>query len=99
MTALAALKAPDPLAIEKFTCTFLCGNPLLKTRAVTGALALAPCETYAVAFEIPMSEDDCDALSVSLADFDDEYTPGASVAVMYAAPGADAVSQVAAFPL
>src|SRR3954469_10114416 len=95
---LPALRLPAPLAIEKFTCTLLSGEPLLRTRALTGTLIVAPCETYKTGVDTPISEDDCVALKVPLTDLDGEYTPGASVAVIIATPAAAGVSHVATFP-
>ena len=45
-----------------------------------------------------MSDADSVAFTVAFTDFDDAYTPGASVAAMFAAPAAAGVTQVAAFP-
>jgi hypothetical protein len=41
--ALAALRLAEPLTTAKFTLTLFCGAPLLRTRAVSGRLTVAPC--------------------------------------------------------
>ena len=69
--ALGALSVPEPATTVKFTAALACGMPLLKTRAVSGMVVLAPAAIHKYGVETPMSEADSVALRVALTDFEE----------------------------